>query len=137
MTEYLTFEDARAKLREATRIVLLAETAAKEAGEHAADAEAVYRKQLAERFAHHRSAGESVESANIKARGDVVVHSRERDAAKYALNLAHEKLEGAWDSRRSLWRLIEWSREHDRPAPTQNGPAQQSFPENAPAANWP
>lgn len=137
MTEYLTFEQATDRLRQATRIVLDNEAEYGKAVERAADAEAVYRAKLAESFTALREAGAAVQEAETRARADVATISRERDYAAGMLKLAGEKLEDARDSRRSLWRLIEWSREHDRPAPSSNGPAQTTLPENAPGKTWP
>ena len=135
---YLTVDEARENLRRATRAVLDAEEATQERVREASDAEAVYRRQLADAFDRFRQAGEPVEAANIKARGECAKAVKERDYAAGMLKLAHEKLEDARDSRRSLWRLIEWSRDHDRPAPAANGgPAQQALPENVPTGNWP
>lgn len=135
---YLTIDQARDNLRTATRIVLDAEKATEERAREAADAEAVYRKQLADEFQRRREAGDAVEAANIGARGAVVKASRERDYAASMLKLAHEKLEDARDSRRSLWRLIEWSREHEQRVAASNGtPAQGTLPENVPGRTWP
>jgi hypothetical protein len=134
---YLTISEARENLRRATKIILDLEADYDRANERSADAEAVYRKDRAEVFRRYREAGEAVQAAETLARGDTAVQKREAIAAAGALRLAGEKLENARDSRRSLWRLIEWSREHDRPAPTQNGPAQQPLPENVPRETWP
>jgi hypothetical protein len=134
---YLTIDEARDKLRQATRVVLNLEGEFERASERAADAEAVYRKDRAEALRRYRDAGEAATAAETLARGDTAVQKREALAAAGALKLAGEKLENGRDSRRSLWRLIEWSRDHDRPGPTQNGPAQQPLPENVPRERWP
>lgn len=134
---YLTISEARENLRRATQLVLDAEKAYQEHVRESSDAEAVYRKQFADTFKELREAGEPVQAAEIAARGTCAKASRERDYAAGMMKLAAEKLEDARDSRRSLWRLIEWSREHDRPAPTNNGPAQQTIPENVPGERWP
>ncbi len=124
---YLTFEEAKQKLRDATRIVLDTEKDFKGAAERAADAEAVYRSELAKALKAHRAEGRAVAEAVTLAHAEVVVHSRERDYAASMLKLAGERLEDARDSRRSLWRLVTWSMEHDRGA----------APENTPGAEWP
>jgi hypothetical protein len=128
-TADFTFEDARDRLRRATEVVIAAERAVEVAGEEAADAEGVYRAELATAFKAEREAGAAVEAASIAARGACVVFSRERDAKATALKLAFEKLEDARDSRRSLWRLIEWARARDG--------ARSNAPENAPGDRWP
>jgi len=108
-----TFEDCRNRLREATQIVLGKERDFEAAVKNAADAEAFYRSQLAVKFAEYRAAGKGVEESTTLARADVSVHSRERDYRAGVLKLAAERLEDARDSRRSLWRLVEWARERD------------------------
>ena len=129
MTEF-SFEDARDRLRRATEVVIAQEKAVELAGEESADAEAVYRAELAKAFKAEREAGQAVEASSIAARGACVVFSRERDAKATTLKLAFERLEDARDSRRSLWRLIEWARARDvARTPTE--------PENVPAGRWP
>lgn len=113
MTEPFGFEEARDRLRDATRIVLEHETAYEQAAARAADSEAVYRRRLAEKMEKHREAGKAVEESLTLARSDVVLLSRERDYSASLLKLAGEQLENARDSRRSLWRLVEWARERD------------------------
>ena len=129
-----SFEGCRDKLRAATKIVLDAEAAYEAAISHSADAEAVYRKELATAYQTHRAGGAAVAEAETLSRGDVVLHSRERDYAAGMVKLAADKLEDARDSRRSAWRLIEWARERDliRQRAATNGQ-----PENAPSALWP
>lgn len=109
-TDDYSFEGCRAKLRDATRIVIDAEGAYERAINEAADAEAVYRRELAIAYQTHRSGGKAVEESNTLARGDVVKHSRERDYRAGLMKLAGERLEDARDSRRSVWRLVEWAR---------------------------
>jgi hypothetical protein len=110
----LSIDEARENLRRATKIILDLEGEYAKAVERAADAEAVYRAKLAESFKRFREAGEAVQAADTLARAEVATTSRERDFAAGMLKLAGEKLEDGRDSRRSLWRLIEWSREHER-----------------------
>jgi hypothetical protein len=112
VTEF-DFADCRDRLRDATRIVLDHESMYERAVERAADAEAVYRRQLAEQFKAQRQEGKAVQEADTLARSDVAKFSRERDYAAGMLKLAAERLEDARDSRRSLWRLVEWQRDLD------------------------
>jgi len=128
---YLTISEARENLRRATKTILDLEGDYGRASERSADAEGVYRHELAEAFKRYREAGDAVEASSIKARGECAVLKREAIAAAGAFKLAAEKLEDARDSRRSLWRLIEWSREHDRSS-SSNG-----TPENVPKERWP
>lgn len=128
MPEY-DFDDCRERLRRATEMIQEAERKAKAAGDEAADAEGIYRFELAAKFKTYRADGKGVEESNTLARGDVVLLSKERDAAAYAWRLALEKLENARDSRRSLWRMIEWARARDV--------AQAREPENVPRDRWP
>jgi hypothetical protein len=123
------FDDCRDKLQRATRIVLDAEAAFAKAVEASAETEAYYRVQLAEAFLAHREAGAAVEAANTLARGECAAHSLQRDKAAGMLKLAGEKLEDARDSRRSLWRLVEWARGRDL--------ATAGAPENVPGDRWP
>jgi hypothetical protein len=105
--------EARDKMRDATSAILALENEYLVAVDEAAETEAFYRLRLAEQFRAHRDAGAAVEAANIMARGDVVAESKARDVAAGKLKLAGEKLENARDTRRSLWRLVEWARARD------------------------
>jgi hypothetical protein len=125
--------EARDKLRDATRIVLELEDAFKRAVDDAAEAEAFYRVRLAEAFRAHRESGAAVEAANTLARGECAAHSQERDRTAGMLKLAGEKLENARDTRRSLWRLVEWAR--DRELATIKPGQQTAMNSAAPA--WP
>lgn len=117
-----SFDGCRNKLRDATRIVIDKERAYEKAIERKADAEAVYRRQVAEKIKEHRSNGKAVEESVALARADVAVLSRERDYAADMAKLAAEEIEDARDSRRSLWRLVEWARDRDLAAAAkQNG----------------
>lgn len=126
---FLSFDEAKQRLRDATRIILDAEKAYEQAAERAADAEAVYRNELAAAFKRYRGEGSAVAEADISARAEVAVHSRERDVSRDLVRLAGEKLEDARDSRRSLWRLIEWSMRGTTAAPMRD--------ERVPAEKWP
>src|SRR3954447_9375115 len=107
------FDACQDRLRDATRIVLDLETKYERAVERAADAEAVYRSELGKAFAGYREAGKAVEESSTLAKREVAKLSRERDYAKDMVKVAAERLEDGRDSRRSLWRLIEWARERD------------------------
>lgn len=123
--------EARDKLRDATRIVLELEDAYARAVQDAAEAEAFYRVRLADAFKAHRDAGAAVEAANTLARGECAADSKARDQAAGMLKLAGERLENSRDTRRSLWRLVEWAR--DKEIATLK-PGQQTTMTNA---SWP
>jgi hypothetical protein len=108
-----SFDGCRDKLRDATRIVLDKEAEYEKAIARKADAEAVYRDQLAKGVRAYREQGKAVEESMTLARADCATLSRERDYAADMTKLAAEKLEDARDSRRSLWRLVEWARDRD------------------------
>ena len=124
--------EARDKLREATRIIIELEDAYKAAVSEAAETEAFYRLKLSEKFREYRDAGTAVEAANTMARGDVSPLSKARDEAAGMLKLAGEKLENARDTRRSLWRLVEWARQRDAGRVVSVG-----SDERVPAERWP
>jgi hypothetical protein len=109
VTAFLSFQEARDLLRDATRAVIDAEKSYETAVSEAADAEGVYRLELAQAFMAQRHDGAAVAEAETQARAAVIVHARERDVTSGLLRLAGERLEDARDTRRSLWRLIEWS----------------------------
>lgn len=121
--------EARQKLRAATEVVLGQERAVDLAGQEAAESEALYRLEVGKAFAAARAAGDAVEAAKIKAHADCVALSQDRDVKATRLKLAFERLEDARDTRRSLWRLIEWARGRDL--------ATAGAPENVPADRWP
>jgi ribosome-binding protein aMBF1 (putative translation factor) len=105
--------EARSKLRGATQIILSLEADYGTAVAEAAEAEGFYRLRLAEQFRAHRDAGAPVEAANIMARGDCAADKRATLEAAGKLKLAEKRLDDAVDTRRSLWRLIEWARARD------------------------
>lgn len=137
MSDELTPQTARENLHKATRIILDLEGAYEKAVEASADGEAVYRAELAKAMKGYRDAGKAVQEADTLARADVAVFSRERDYSAGMLKLAGEKLENARDSRRSLWRLIEWASRRDVPRPATNGPAQQRLGDEREPVGWP
>lgn len=107
------FDACRERLRDATRVIITAEDAYKKAIERSADAEAVYRNQLANHYQRHRKEGGAVQESELLAKADAATLSRERDYAAGVVKLCAEQLEDARDSRRSLWRLVEWQRDRD------------------------
>jgi hypothetical protein len=129
----LTFEAARDRLRQATKIILDLEHEYAEAVQAHADAEAVYRAELAKAFDNHRSAGDAVEAAKIKAHGDTATLKRDAIASAGMVKVQADKVENARDSRRSLWRLIEWAAQRERRAA--NMVARDD--ERVPGETWP
>lgn len=123
-----TFDGCQARLRQATALIIDREKAYHSAIERAADAEAVYRAELAKAFETYRKDSKAVEESTTLARRDVGVLGRERDYAAGLVKLSAEQLENARDSRRSLWRLVEWARGRDLAQPRD---------ERAPADAWP
>jgi hypothetical protein len=122
------FESCRRRIRKATAIVLKAETAYEDAAKTAAEAEATYRHQLARHFKGYREAGKGVEESTTLARADVTRLNYERDLARDLVKLAADRIEDARDSRRSLWRLLEWARALA---------VQSERDERVPAERWP
>src|SRR5262245_37973186 len=115
--EVFTIDQAREALKSATRIILEHEAAYKDAYEAAADAQATYRHELGEAVKRYRAEGMGVEEAKITAQAEVAVHEVDRDNAAGAFKLAAEALEDARDTRRSLWRVVEWSARATTQAP--------------------
>jgi len=113
MTDYTLeiFEpgDARVRLRQASETVNARIDDYARALRHAADAEGIYRVELAHAFRSEREGGAAVAEAEIKARAAAVLQSKERDEAAGEAKAAGERVQAALDARRSLWRLIEWS----------------------------
>lgn len=128
--------EARDRLRGATEVILRLEGAYDAAVKEAAETEAFYRLRMGEQFRAHRDAGAPVDAAMTMARGDTAPEKQATLKAAGMLRLAGEKLENARDTRRSLWRLVEWARDKDTAPPS--GPAQQSFAlANRGGASWP
>lgn len=128
---FLDFQQARDLLRDATRAIIDAEKTYETAVGEAADAESVYRLDLAQAFGSERKGGATVADAETQARAVVAVQARERDVTAGLLRLAGERLEDARDTRRSLWRLIEWSMR----ATTTSAPARADA--DRASAGWP
>jgi hypothetical protein len=131
-----SFEGCRRRMRKASAVVMTAENNYDLAAKRAADAEAVYRRQLAEKVRGYREAGKAVEESMTLARADVATLSRERDYARDMVKLAAEKLDDARDGRRSVWRLVEWARDRDL-ALLRPGQQLAMNDERAPANQWP
>jgi hypothetical protein len=132
------FNACAERIRQATTSVIEAEDAYKKAIERSADAEAVYRHQLAVKFKEYRDNKQPVEAATTLARADVATLGRERDFAAGMVKLRADRLENARDARRSVWRLVEWARGADlakRQQPVVD--VQNGLPENVPADRWP
>lgn len=124
-----SFEGCRRRLRSATAIIMELERGYDRSAQRAADAEGVYRHSLAKAMRGYREQGKAVEESLTQARADVATLSRERDYARDLVKLASEKLEDARDSRRALWRMVEWARGRDL--------AQQGHDEREPSSSWP
>ena len=77
--EVFEIDQARLALRKATEVILEKEKAYALAVGEAADAEGVYRTELADAFHRRRGEGQAVQEAEIGARGEVVVASSDRD----------------------------------------------------------
>jgi hypothetical protein len=105
--------EARSKLRDATKVILSLENDYADMIKAAAETEAFYRLRVAQQFKAHRDAGAPVEAANIMARGDCAPEKQATLEAAGALKLAEKRLDDAVDTRRSLWRLVEWARARD------------------------
>lgn len=131
-----TFDGCRNKLRDATRVIIDRETAYERAVERSSDAESVYRSAVGKAFQTYREDGKAVQEADVLAKRDVAVLSRERDYAAGLVKVEAERLEDARDSRRSLWRLIEWAREV-AVVQARSRARSDGMPENAPAEQWP
>jgi RPA family protein len=108
-----SFDACQMRLRSATALITGKENDYKLAIERSADAEAVYRSEVAKAFETYREGGKAVEESTTLARRDAAVLGRERDFAAGLVKLRAEQLEDARDARRSLWRLIEWARGRD------------------------
>jgi RPA family protein len=126
-----TFDGCQRRMRKATAAVIDREKDYKLAIEHSADAESVYRATVAKAFEAYRKDGKAVEESTTLARRDAAVIGRERDYAAGMVKLRGEQLENARDSRRSLWRLIEWARARDLAQACQRDRENRNNPEVA------
>ena len=105
----LDFGEARKKFRE------IAEARAHARRDHerhalaSADAEHLYRKELAAAFAIYRAEGKGVQEAEILARGDVADHERERNREHALAKSAIHRLEQLEADRAGWNKLTDWS----------------------------
>lgn len=105
----MSFGEAEERLQNMARRIRAAEDDLDRANEDAANAEAIYRKALGERFGELRRDGAAVEAAMTQARGELYTLSRERDIAAGKARKAHEVLEDRRGDRASLHKLVDWS----------------------------
>ena len=109
MHEPMSYAECEQRMQTMAQRIRDAEKALGTASEDAANAEAVYRKSLGERFAALRSEGVAVEAAKIQAHGELFNLSRERDIAAGRVRKALEVLEDRRGERASLHKLVDWS----------------------------
>jgi chromosome segregation ATPase len=107
--EPMSYADAERRMGAMAQSIRAAEKALETASEDAANAEAVYRKNLGEKFAALRSEGAAVEAAMTQARSELFQLSKERDIAAGRARKALEVLEDRRGERVSLHKLVDWS----------------------------
>lgn len=107
--EPMTYGECERRMQDMAQRIRNAEKALDTANEDAANAEAVYRKSLGERFGTLRAEGVAVEAAKIQAHGELFKLSRERDIAAGRVRKALEVLEDRRGERVSLHKLVDWS----------------------------
>jgi chromosome segregation ATPase len=120
----MTYAEAERRMQGMAQRMRDAERAYETASEDAANAEAIYRKSLGERFAALRESGAAVEAAMTQARGELFNLSRERDIAVGRVRKTLEALEDRRGDRASLHKLVDWSGGIDvieRRNPSSNG----------------
>jgi hypothetical protein len=105
----MTYQRAEERMYALGQRIRAKETDYENAANDYADAEALYRKQLGERFGKYRGDGMAVEAAMTQARADCWNLSRERDRALAKSRKRLEELEDRRGDRVSLHRLVEWS----------------------------
>jgi hypothetical protein len=105
----MTYQRAEERMYALGQRIRAKETDYENAANDYADAEALYRKSLGEKFAQHRGDGMAVEAAMTQARADCWNLSRERDRALAKSRKRLEELEDRRGDRVSLHRLVEWS----------------------------
>jgi chromosome segregation ATPase len=108
-TQPMSYGEAERRMGAMAQRIRDAERDYDRAVEEAADAEAIYRKSLAERFRAQREGGAAVEAAMTQARGECFNLSRERDLAVGRVRKALEALENRRGDRASLHKLVDWS----------------------------
>lgn len=107
--EPMTYGESERRMQGMAQRIRDAERAYETASEDAANAEAIYRKSLGERFRALREDGVAVEAAKIQAHGELFNLSRERDIAVGRVRKALEVLEDRRGDRVSLHKLVDWS----------------------------
>jgi hypothetical protein len=109
-----SFNACQERLYQATAAILTREREYAAAVERKADSEAVYRNELAKQYQRHRKDnGSAVAEAELLARADAAVHSRERDYATDMVKVAADRLQDARSSREALLPLVVWARERE------------------------
>jgi hypothetical protein len=107
--EPLTYDAAATSMREAGQRIRAVEDAYKLAISDAADADALYRKTVGDKFEEYRSGGKGVEESLVLARRDTWNLSRERDKAAGMVRYQLERLDDRRGERASIHKLVEWS----------------------------
>lgn len=107
--EPLTYDEAATTMREAGQRIRAVEVAHKTAISDAADAEALYRKSLGDKFEGYRNDGKGVEESLTLARRDTWNLVREREKAAGMVRYQLERLDDRRGERASAHRLVEWS----------------------------
>lgn len=107
--EPLTYDAAATAMRDAGQRIRAVEDAHKIAVSDAADAEALYRKTLGDKFEEHRSGGKGVEESLTLARRDTWNLVREREKAAGMVRYQLERLDDRRGERASVHKLVEWS----------------------------
>jgi hypothetical protein len=105
----MTYDAAAISMREAGQRIRAVEEAHKIAVSDAADAEALYRKTLGDKFEANRSDGKGVEESLMLARRDTWNLLREREKATGMVRYQLERLEDRRGERASVHKLVEWS----------------------------
>lgn len=107
--EPMTYDQAATAMREVGQRIRFVEDQYETAVSDAADAEALYRKSLGDKFEAYRTDGKGVEESMTLARRDVWNLSRERDKAQGKVRKCLEQIEDRRGERASVHRLVEWS----------------------------
>lgn len=109
MSEPLTYAQAVEAARTITNQIRAAEQKLRAQITEAADAEGVYRKQLALASRKARETGATVAEAETQARAQTAPLARDRDVAQGSVRACLEELEDRRGERATLHRLIDWS----------------------------
>jgi hypothetical protein len=108
----MTYDAAEEAMRRSAATIRALEDEYETAMNDYADAEALYRKSIADAFRKYRGEGQAVEASMTMAKGDCWNLSRERDRAMAKSRVVMEKLEDRRGERVSTHRLVEWSTAH-------------------------